>query len=134
MERKSKDETTQRTQELKNKLDELRESREATEKALTDCRLRWERMKDEELKFADPEDVEGLLDDYENDLGLSGDPKQRTVAIEERSLFDRNGEKSDYEKDEKEHSFCSLLNLIWMELIGLVLTVYTFLRSPKRKM
>ena len=50
-------ESSKRTEELRQKLDELRESRKATEETLSDCRMRWERMREEEIKFADPEDA-----------------------------------------------------------------------------
>ena len=35
--------------------------------------------------------------------------------------------------DFEEQSLCSVLNIIWMELIGLVLHVYTFIRNSKQK-
>ena len=115
------------TEELRQKLDELRESRKATEDTLSDCRMRWERMREEEIKFADPEDVEGLLDNYDKCSG----PTLDTYAIE--PAFMDNGEGMAIPNDHEEQSFCSVLNIIWMELIGLVLTVYTFIRTSKRK-
>ena len=121
-------ETSKRTEELKQKLDELRESRKATEETLSDCRMRWERMREEEIKFADPEDVEGLLENYDDVCTGTG---QRSSAIE-RTLVD-SGERLGIPDDYEEQSLCSVLNIIWMELIGLVLTVYTFVRSSKRK-
>ncbi len=121
-------ESSKRTEELRQKLDELRESRKATEETLSDCRMRWERMREEEIKFADPEDVEGLLENYDDVCTGTG---QRSSAIE-RTLMD-SGERLGIPDDHEEQSLCSVLNIIWMELIGLVLTVYTFVRSSKRK-
>ena len=115
------------TEELRQKLDELRESRKATEDTLSDCRMRWERMREEEIKFADPEDAEGLLDNYDECSG----PTLDTYAIE--PAFMDNEEGMAIPNDHEEQSFCSVLNIIWMELIGLVLTVYTFIRTSKRK-
>ena len=117
-----------RTDDLRQELDELRESRKAAEETLSDCRMRWERMKDEEIKFADPEDVEGLLENYDGDGCASG---QLSSAIE-RTFMD-DGERLGIPDDHEEQSLCSVLNIIWMELIGLVLTVYTFVRTSKRK-
>jgi hypothetical protein len=121
-------ESSKRTEELRQKLDELRESRKATEETLSDCRMQWERMREEEIKFADPEDVEGLLENYDDVCTGTG---QRSSAIE-RTLVD-SGERLGIPDDQEEQSLCSVLNIIWMELIGLVLTVYTFVRSSKRK-
>ena len=84
-------------------------------------------MREEEIKFADPEDVEGLLDNYDEYSG----PTLDTYAIE--PAFMDNGEGMAIPNDHEEQSFCSVLNIIWMELIGLVLTVYTFIRTSKRK-
>jgi hypothetical protein len=120
--------SSKRAEDLREKLDELRESRKATEETLSDCRMRWERMREEELKFADPEDVEGLLESYDDDCCTSG---QRSSAIE-RTFMD-NGERLGIPDDHEQQSLCSVLNIIWMELIGLVLTVYTFVRTSKRK-
>ena len=47
--------------------------------------------------------------------------------------FMDNGEGMAIPNDHEEQSLCSVLNIIWMELIGLVLTVYTFIRTSKRK-
>lgn len=116
------------TEELRQKLDELRQSRKATEETLSDCRMRWERMREEEIKFADPEDVEGLLDNYDDDC--SG-PTVQSFAIE--PAFMDSGEGMAIPNDHEEQSLCSVLNIIWMELIGLVLTVYTLIRTSKRK-
>jgi hypothetical protein len=85
-------------------------------------------MREEEIKFADPEDVEGLLENYDDVCTGTG---QRSSAIE-RTLMD-SGERLGIPDDHEEQSLCSVLNIIWMELIGLVLTVYTFVRSSKRK-
>jgi hypothetical protein len=124
----SEADSSKRTEELRQKLDELRESRETTEETLSDCRMRWERMKEEEIKFADPEDVEGLLESYDDDCGGTS---QRSSAIE-RTFMD-GGEGMGMPDDHEGQSLCSVLNIIWMELIGLVLTVYTFIRASKRK-
>ena len=119
---------SKRTEELREKLDKLQESRKATEESLSDCRMRWERIREEDIKFADPEDVEGLLDNYDDGCNGTG---QRCSAIE-RTLMD-SGEGMGIPFDHEEQSLCSVLNIIWMELIGLVLTVYTFIRDSKRK-
>ena len=132
METKSQGDGDERGQELREKLEELRESREHTEKTLKDCRLRWERMKDEELDFGDIEDMEGLLEGYDEDIGITVGSKQRNVTLDCGTFLYKENENKD--PAEETHNLCSLLNLIWMELIGLVLTVYTFLRAPKRKM
>ena len=116
------------TEQLRQKLDELRASREETEETLSDCRMRWERMREEEMKFADPEDVEGLLDIYDDECR---GPTRQSFAIE--PTFIDNGEGMPIPNDHEEQSLCSVLNIIWMELIGLVLTVYTFIRTSKRK-
>lgn len=133
MEKTGKDETAKRSQELRKKLEKLRESREFTEKMLTDCRMRWERMKDEELRFANVEDVESLLEECEEDFQFPSGSKLCSVVIEERTAWDKP-EQEDGNSDDDGYNLCSLLNLIWTELIGLILTVYTLLRVPKRKM
>lgn len=120
--------SSKRTEELRQKLDELRESRKHTEETLADCRMRWERMKNEEIKFAEPEDIEGLLENYDDDCSGT---TQRNSAIE-RTFVD-NGEGMEKLGDDEDQSLCSVLNIIWMELIGLVLTVYTFIRPSKSK-
>ena len=122
--------SSKRTDDLRQELDELRESRKAAEETLSDCRMRWERMKEEEIKFADPEDVEGLLENYDDDDNCYASG-QRSSAIE-RTFMD-DGERLGIPDDHEEQSLCSVLNIIWMELIGLVLTVYTFVRTSKRK-
>lgn len=132
METKNEEESDGRCQELRDKLEELRESREHTENTLKDCRLRWERMKDEELDFGDREDMEDLLEGYDEDIGIKDGSQQRSLVINDLTFLDKENENKD--PREKTHNICALLNLIWMELIGLVLTVYTFLRPPKRKM
>ena len=120
--------SSKHTEELRRKLDKLRESRKSAEETLSDCRLRWDRMKEEEMRFAAPEDVEGLLENYDDDCSGT---HQRCSAIEQ-TLVD-NGERMGMSDDNEEQSLCSVLNVIWMELISLVLTVYTLIRPSKRK-
>ena len=126
MDKTKEEQDSEKSSQLRAKLEELRQSRETTEQTLSDCRLRLERMKEEDMKFMDPEETEELLGEQQNNCGYS----DRTLAIEELLLKDRTGEK---DKDDEEPTLCGVLNQIWMEIIGLVLTLYTVLRMPKRK-
>lgn len=119
----------ERSDGFREKLDQLLESRKATENTLSDCRMRWERMRKGEIKFAAPENVEELLDGCDDDFTPIG----LTSHAMERTLMDNGDCKGAQDDHEEEQSLCSVLNIIWMELIGLVVTVYAFIKTSKRK-